>query len=80
MTLLELLNKAAGVATKLEAVLDAAATGLPDLAPEVAMLKSELDKAIDPANLAALGAAIPGELLNIAQGKLEPTKHAGDAT
>jgi hypothetical protein len=40
---------------------------------------AKLDQAVDPANLAAVGGAVPGELLNIAQGKLDPRPHAGDA-
>ena len=80
MTLLDLLTKAAGAAVDLVTVLDKAAAAAPDLAPEVEKIKAALAETIAPANLVALAEALPGEILSIAQGKLEPTKHAGDAT
>lgn len=79
MTLLELINKAAHGAVDLEARLSDLQQKYPDAAVPIAELKAELLEAVDPANLARLGAAIPGELLAIAQGKLDPREHPGDA-
>ena len=83
MTLLQaiekLLGQAAGQIGGLKAILAALAAKFPDLAPELNPIIVALDAPIDPANLAALGAAIPGELLQIAQGKFDPRQHPGDA-
>jgi hypothetical protein len=79
MTLLELFNKAAKGALDLEARLSDLQQKYPDAAVELGELKAKLLAGVDPVNLAAVGAAIPGELLNIAQGKIEPRDHAGDA-
>lgn len=80
MTILELLKKASLAVNKLDSVLDRAAAAMPDLAPEIATLKAELDLSIAPENLAALASEIPQELLAIAQGHLSRARHAGDAT
>lgn len=79
MTILEIINKAARGALDLEARLSDLQQKYPDAAVQIGQLKSDLLEAVDPANLAAVGAAIPGELLHIAQGKLDPHNHPGDA-
>ena len=79
MTILQWLQKAGLAVPTLEAFIDKAAAAAPDLAPEAAVLKTALEAAISPENLAALGAAIPGELLAIAQGHITHTPHAGDS-
>jgi hypothetical protein len=79
MTLLEFFNKAAKGALDLEARLSDLQQKYPDAAVQIAELKSELLAGVDPVNLAAVGAVIPGELLHIAQGQLDPRDHAGDA-
>lgn len=79
MTILDILMKAAGApAAALTQFLAAVKAKYPDFATEVDGLNAILNTAIDPANLAALGSAIPGELLNIAQGKLAGTEHPSD--
>lgn len=79
MTILEIINKAAKGALDLEARLSNLQEKYPDAAVAIAEIKTDLLEAVDPGNLAALGAAIPGELLHIAQGQLDPRKHPGDA-
>lgn len=79
MTILEIINKAAKGALDLEARLSDLQQKYPDAAVAIAEIKADLLAGVDPANLAALGAAIPGELLDIAQGKIEPRDHSGDA-
>lgn len=79
MTILEIINKAAKGALDLEARLSDLQQKYPDAAVAIAEIKADLLASVDPANLAALGAAIPGELLDIAQGKIEPRDHSGDA-
>ena len=77
MTLLEALTKLTAGAASLEAFLEKAATN-PDLKAEATEWMEKLDAAIGPEGLASLGAEIPGELLNISQGKLDGAKHPSD--
>lgn len=79
MTIKELLQKAGLNVASLTRVLDEVKAKLPDLAGEVEVIETALTGAIDGANLAAVAVAIPGELLNIGQGKLDPKEHAGDS-
>lgn len=74
----KLLGQSAGNVTALEALLRRIAAAAPDFADEANAWIAALGTAVTPENLAALGAAIPGELLNIVQGKLDPRPHAGD--
>lgn len=78
MTLLDLLIKAAGPALGLAELLKRIATNYPDLKPEIDNVLLKLQTAVDPVNLAAVGAAIPGELLNLASGKVDPRIHPSD--
>jgi hypothetical protein len=79
MTVLDILIKAAAGMGAVKTVLEKAALAAPDLAPEIAILLAKLDAAVDPVNLAGIASEIPGELLNISQGKLDGLDHAGDA-
>jgi len=79
MTILDILQKAAGAAGALVAVLNRAKAALPDLAPEVDKIITELNTAISANNLVALAEALPKEIANIAQGKLDPRDHPSDA-
>lgn len=79
MKLWDLLVKLAGSGiTDLKKILQAAADGGGDLAPVAKELLTLLDSAPTAEALAAVGASIPGELLNVVQGKIEPRDHAGD--
>ena len=78
MTILEIIEKAAGAELAVEEKLAAAIEKYPDLAPLLEPVIQGLKAAVVPANLAALGSAIPGELLHISQGKLDPREHPGD--
>lgn len=83
MTVLELILKALGSAAgnvaNLKATLQSVVQRFPDTAGELAPIIDALDAVVSPESLAALGAAIPGELLNIVQGKLDPRPHSGDS-
>lgn len=79
MKLLDGLEKAGAKVADLKHILDWVAANAPDLAEKANALADQLNAPISAENLAALGAAIPGELLNIAQGELEPRNHPGDA-
>jgi hypothetical protein len=76
--ILKLLGLGAGEGPAVKAALLEAVAKLPDLAGVLNPIIAKLDQAVDPANLAAVGGAVPGELLNIAQGKLDPRPHPGD--
>ena len=78
MTILQFLLKLAGPALGLEAFLKRVGEAAPDLKPEADNILLKLGMAADPVNLAAVGAAIPGELLNIASGKIDPRNHPSD--
>lgn len=79
MTILELLQRAATLpVAKLVAVLEDVAADGGEFGPVARELLNSLNGAVSAADLAAIGAAIPGELLNIAQGKLEPREHPSD--
>jgi hypothetical protein len=71
-----LFGKDAVLVGQLVALLQAYIVKFPDLAGEINPIIAKFNAAVDPAALAELGAAIPGELLNIAQGKFDPRDHA----
>lgn len=79
MTLLEIITRAAGAEANVEKVFHDIMEKFPDTAPQLEPILAKFGADVAPANLAALGAAIPGELLNIGSGKIEPRDHAGDA-
>lgn len=79
MTILQMLQKAGLAVADVEAVLAKAGDALPDLKPQIDDIVAKLNASIDPANLVAVAQAIPTELMNIAQGKLDPHDHPGDA-
>lgn len=80
MTLIQLLEKAAGfpVAT-LISLLELLAQAQPEVAEQVASIIAKLKAAIPVGNLVAVAEALPKELANIAQGKLDPRDHPSDA-
>ena len=78
MTLLQILQKAAGASLDLAAELKASAAAAPDVAPQVQALLAQLETATGAENLVALATALPGEIASIASGKLDPRTHAGD--
>lgn len=83
MTLLDVIMKALGQAASqignVKAILASIVTKFPDTAAELNPIIAALDAPVTPESLAALGAQIPGELLNIAVGKINPKTHSGDA-
>lgn len=79
MTLMAFLTLLTRGLPSLTALLDAAAAANPDLQPKVDEWKVALSNVPTPENLAQIGAAIPGELLNIAQGKINPRDNPSNA-
>lgn len=79
MKILDILEKAAGAGSGLVDVLEKAKAAAPDLAGEIDGVLAKLGAAVDPANLVALAEAIPGEIANIAKGKIDPRDHPSDA-
>jgi len=79
MTLLDLLKKALGGLDPLEDKLKAVAEAAPDAAPLINELLGKLAGAVPVENLVALAAALPGEIADIAKGKLDPRDHPSDA-
>jgi len=79
MTILQILEKLAGGSLNVIAFLERAAEAAPDLAPKAQELIALLQSAASQANLVAVASALPGEIANIAQGKLEPKDHPSDA-
>ena len=79
MTLLDLLKKASGGALDLERILTKIGEEYPDAAALVARAINELNTAVSAENIAELASALPKELLNIVQGKLDPRDHPGDS-
>lgn len=79
MTILDIIQKAAGAAGALVALLNRVKDELPDLAPEVDKVLAGLNAAISAESLVSLASALPGEIANIAQGKIEPREHPSDA-
>ena len=72
MTVLDVLKKLFSGADDLAAFLAKIAADFPDLAPKAQEFVAALGAAASPANLAALGGSIPGELLKLSQGKVDP--------
>lgn len=80
MTLLELLQRAAGApVAKLIEILRAGAAAAPDLADEAEAIIRALQEAIPVSNLVAIAEALPREIADIAQGKIDPRDHPSDA-
>jgi hypothetical protein len=80
MTLQDLLNKiVAGAGDRLLDFLSEVALKLPDLAPLANQWMTLLQEAVSLNSLVSLGKALPGEIANIAQGKLDPRDHPSDA-
>lgn len=79
MTLLDILKKAAGEAGDVKKALESVIEKFPDAAPIVQPALDALATAVPAEALVGLASALPGEILNIAQGKLEPREHPGDA-
>lgn len=79
MKLFDALDKAGAKVADLKKILSWVAENAPDLAEKAEALAAQLDSPISPEALAELGAAIPGELLNISRGQLDPRNHPGDA-
>ena len=80
MTLLQLLEKAAGIpAATLVALLELLAAAQPEVAEQVASIIAKLKAAIPVNNLVAVAEALPSEIANIAQGKIDPRDHPSDA-
>jgi hypothetical protein len=78
MTFLDILLKAGLAADSLVELLKEVKEKLPDLAPLADKFLEALSMAVDPASLIALAEALPKELANIAQGKLDPRRHPSD--
>jgi hypothetical protein len=78
LKVLDILEKAGMAAGELVDLLEMLAERYPDLADAIREKIVQLETAVLPENLAALGAAIPGELLNIVKGKIEPKDHPAD--
>lgn len=79
MTLLALLKLAGGAADDLLHFLNTVGQRFPDLAPKAQELSAALSAAVTSDNLVALASELPKELVNIAQGKIQPRDHASDA-
>lgn len=79
MTLLDLLVRAAPEMAKVKAVLEEAVRQYPELESSLRPIIQSLDNPVSPESLAALAAVLPGELLNIARGRIDPRDHPGDA-
>lgn len=78
-TILEALARAAGLAPeKLLAVLNAGAEAVPDAADGVATLVAKISAPLSLENLAAVGAAVIGEIPNVLRGELDPRRHPAD--
>jgi hypothetical protein len=78
MSILDVLAKAGGAAAALVNLLAKIQTAAPDLAAEADKVLAGLTEAIAPDNLVRLAEALPQELVNISQGKLDPRRHPSD--
>lgn len=78
MTLIDLLKKAAFAGDDLLKFLNNVAQQFPDLATKAQELAASLSVAISAENLVSVAAALPAEIANIAQGKLDPRQHPSD--
>lgn len=73
MKIADWIAKLAGLSVgELIGVLKFVADGTSDFAPKATEILGKLDMAASAENLAALGAAIPGELLNISKFQFRP--------
>jgi hypothetical protein len=79
VTILQLLEKAAGAGASLILLLEEIARKMPDLAPAAHEWIKLLNSAATQANLIALAEALPRELANIGQGIIQPKDHPSDA-
>jgi hypothetical protein len=79
VTILDIIKKAAGPADDLLRFLAKVAADAPDLAPLANELAAKLASAVDVQALTAVAVAIPKELGDIAQGKIDPRSHPSDA-
>lgn len=80
MTPIQLLEKAAGLpAGVLIALLRTLASAQPAFAAQVESIIAKIEAAIPLDNLVAVAEALPAELANIAQGKIDPRDHPSDA-
>ena len=78
MTALDVLNLLLKPAPELESLLGKLGDYAPALKPEADAAISALNSAIGQDNLAAVAAALPGEVIDIAHGKLHPADHPSD--
>jgi hypothetical protein len=78
MTILDILLKAGGAAAGLVNLLNGIKVKYPDMAAEIDKVLDGLAQAVSPDNLISLAEALPKELANIAQGKLDPRRHPSD--
>jgi hypothetical protein len=78
MSLLEILKRAGGAAAILVDGLARIREIAPDAAEEVDKILAALTAAVGSDNLIALAESLPKELANVAQGKIDPRKHASD--
>ena len=79
MTLLDLLKKAAFAGDDLVQFLNVISQRYPDLAPKAQQLIGALSTALSTENVVAVASALPAEIANIAQGKLDPHHSPGGA-
>ena len=80
MTVIQLLEKAAGLpADLLISLLRTLASAQPDFAASIEGIIAKLEAAVPVANLIAVAEALPKEIANIAQGKIDPRQHPSDA-
>jgi len=78
LTLLDLIRKAAGPADDLLQFLNMVGQRFPDLDPAARELLAKLTAAVEIQSLTALASALPAEIANIAQGKLDGRRHPSD--
>ena len=79
MTLLDVLQRAASQAGDVKKVLGYVRDQYPDLAAQIDPLIAALDAPLALDNLVNLASILPGEIAAIAQGRIDPRSHAGDA-
>jgi hypothetical protein len=79
MTILDILNRFASAGDGLVAFLTRAGAAAPDLKPKADEWIARLQEAVSLKNLTTLASVLPGEIANIAQGKLEPRSHPSDS-
>lgn len=79
MTILEGLTKLTGGMVGLVDLLESVADRLPDLAPTAQGWANALRQTATTENLVALATALPKEIADIAQGKVDPKDHPSDA-